>query len=116
LQNNKEVDLKERIEKIAKILDENKGENIEHFDLVGSDYFVDGVVVCTGLNQRHNEALLDFLKRGLKPEEEFIHVEVSDGWVVIDLGDMLIHIMTKEYRELYRLEEFLKEFEEQKNG
>jgi ribosome silencing factor RsfS/YbeB/iojap len=108
--------LQDRIEKIRKILDENKGENIEGFDLRESDYFVEGVVVCTGLNERHNEALLDFLKTGLKPEEEFLHVEVSDGWIVADLGDMLIHLMTEEYRKLYKLENFLAEFEARKNG
>ncbi|EJF05848.1 uncharacterized Iojap-like protein [Thiovulum sp. ES] len=108
--------MKERIEKIAKILDENKGENIESFDLFESDYFVDGVVIATGLNEKHNEALLDFLKTGLKPEEEFLHVEVSDGWVVADLGDVLIHLMTEEYRKLYKLEDFLQEFEARKNG
>jgi ribosome-associated protein len=101
----------ERISRIVDILDENKGERIESFNLEESDYFVDYVVICTGLNQRHNEALLDFLKAGLKPEEEFVNVESSDGWVVVDLGDMLIHIMTEEYRELYKLELFLEDFE-----
>jgi len=99
--------LKLRTNKIISILDENKGENIEVFDLVDSDYFVDEVVIATGLNERHNEALLNFLKEGLKPDEEFLNVEISDGWVVIDLGDILIHIMIEEYRKLYNLEDFL---------
>jgi len=99
--------LKLRANKIISILDENKGENIEVFDLVDSDYFVDEVVIATGLNERHNEALLNFLKEGLKPDEEFLNVEISDGWVVIDLGDILIHIMIEEYRKLYNLEDFL---------
>ncbi len=106
--------MKERIEKIVKILDENKGEEVEFFNVQNSDYFVDGVLICTGLNERHNEALLDFLKSNLKPEEEFLHVEISDGWIVADLGDILIHIMTEEYRKLYKLEKFLEEFA--KNG
>jgi ribosome silencing factor RsfS/YbeB/iojap len=99
--------LKLRANKIISILDENKGENIEVFDLVDSDYFVDEVIIATGLNERHNEALLNFLKEGLKPDEEFLNVEISDGWVVIDLGDILIHIMIEEYRKLYNLEDFL---------
>jgi len=103
--------LKLRTNKIISILDENKGENIEVFDLVDSDYFVDEVIIATGLNERHNEALLNFLKEGLKPDEEFLNVEISDGWVVIDLGDILIHIMIEEYRKLYNLEDFLEKLQ-----
>ena len=101
--------LKLRTNKIISIIDKNKGENIEVFNLVDSDYFVDEVIIATGLNERHNEALLTFLKEGLKPDEEFLNVEISDGWIVIDLGDILIHIMIEEYRKLYNLEDFLKE-------
>jgi len=103
--------LKLRTNKIISILDENKGENIEVFNLVDSDYFVDEVIIATGLNERHNEALLNFLKEGLKPGEEFLNVEISDGWVVIDLGDILIHIMIEEYRKLYNLEDFLEKLQ-----
>ena len=103
--------LKLRTNKIISILDKNKGENIEVFDLVNSDYFVDEVIIATGLNERHNEALLNFLKEGLKPDEEFLNVEISDGWIVIDLGDILIHIMIEEYRKLYNLEDFLEKLQ-----
>jgi ribosome silencing factor RsfS/YbeB/iojap len=102
--------MQDRIEKISQILDKNKAENIEVFDLIDKGYFVDTVIIATSLNERHNEALLDFLKKGLKPEEDFNNVETSDGWIVIDLGDILIHIMTEEYREKYHLDQFLKEF------
>jgi ribosome silencing factor RsfS/YbeB/iojap len=107
--------MESRISKIAEILDQNKGEEIESFDLRGSDYFVDFVVIVTSLGDRHNEALLDYLKAGLKPEETFVNVEISDGWVVVDLGDILIHIMTDSYRKLYNLEEFLSEFQKRKS-
>lgn len=106
--------MEERISKIVEILDRNKGEEIETFDLRESDYFVDYVVIATGLGDRHNEALLNYLKAGLKPEETFLNVEVSDGWVVVDLGDILVHIMTDSHRKLYKLEDFLHEFEKRK--
>lgn len=103
-----------RIEKIIDILDKNKGEEIEVFSLEDSDYFVSTVIIATGLGDRHNYALLDYLKKGLKPEEEFLNIDISDGWIVIDLGDILIHIMTDEHRKLYNLESFLQEFANQK--
>ncbi len=110
--------MENRIAKIVEILDRNKGEHIESFDLRNSDYFVDFVVIATSLGERHNEALMDFLKIGLKPEESFSNVETSDGWVVVDLGDILVHIMTEKHRNLYDLDSFVKEFEKRgrKNG
>lgn len=104
-----------RIEKISSILDMNKGENIEVFELIGSDYFADYVVLASSLGERHTIALLDHLKRGLKPQEEFLYVDESGDWVAIDLGDILIHILTPAYREKYDLESFLKEVSARKN-
>mgnify|MGYP000557045593 CR=1 FL=1 len=77
--------------------------------LRGKDYFVDQVVIATSLNSRHTEALLNYIKTDLKPAEEFLGVDISDEWIVADLGDILIHIMTPEYRAKYNMEEFLGE-------
>ncbi len=96
-----------RIEKISHVLDKNKAEAIEVFDLKERDYFVDTVIIASSLGTRHTEALLDHLKRELKPEEEFLGVDISDEWIVVDLGDILIHIMTPEYRIKYDMEAFL---------
>jgi ribosome-associated protein len=104
-----------RIEKISSILDANKGENIEVFELIGSDYFADYVVLASSLGERHTLALLDHLRRGLKPQEQFLYVDESGDWVAIDLGDILIHILTPAYREKYDLESFLKEVSSRKN-
>jgi len=102
--------MNERIEKIVKILDDKKAMDIESFDLKESDYFTDAVVIATTMGQKHGFALLDELKKKLKPEETFLFVDESDDWIVIDLGDILIHLMSEEYRAKYQLEEFLKEF------
>lgn len=99
--------MQNRLEKITQILDKNKAEAIEVFDLRERDYFVDYVIIASSLGERHTEALLDHLKKGLKPEEEFLGVDSSGEWIVVDLGDILIHIMTPEYRSKYDLESFL---------
>ncbi|MFA5215012.1 ribosome silencing factor [Sulfuricurvum sp.] len=104
-----------RIEKISAVLDQNKAEAIEVFDLAGSDYFADYVILASSLGERHTIALLDHLKRGLKPEEQFLYVDESGDWVAIDLGDILIHILTPQYRVKYDLESFLTELTERKN-
>ena len=98
-----------RIDNIVKVLDTNKADAIEVFDLRKKEYFVDYVIIASSLGAKHTIALLDYLKKDLKPAEKFNHIDESGDWVVIDLGDILIHIMTSEYRVRYDMESFLSE-------
>jgi len=104
--------MKNRIEKITEVLDKNKAEAIEVFDLREKNYFVDYAIIASSLGTKHTTALLDHLKTDLKPEETFNNVDESGDWVVVDLGDILIHIMTPEYRIKYDMETFLSELGE----
>lgn len=106
------LELKDRCQKIADLLDEKKAENIEIFDVTGSGYFVDAVVVATSIASKHAFMLVDEIKKTLKKEgEEILNVDDSDDWTIVDMGDILVHLMSAEYRKRYNLEEFLKEFE-----
>jgi len=96
-----------RIQKITEVLDTNKAEAIEVFDLREKNYFVDYAIIASSLGTKHTTALLNHLKTELKPEENFNNVDESGDWVVVDLGDILIHIMTPEYRIKYDMENFL---------
>jgi len=101
--------MNERIDNIVKILDDKKAENIQVFDMRDKDYFVDDVIIATTMGERHSLSLYDDLKKGL--DEKFLHVDNGSEWVVIDLGDMLIHLMSAAYRSRYNIEEFLAERE-----
>ncbi|WP_297433658.1 ribosome silencing factor [Sulfurimonas sp.] len=101
--------MQNRIQKITDSLDKNKAEAIEVFDLNDKNYIVDYAVIASSLGQKHTLALLNHLKDELKPQEYFNNVDESGDWVVIDLGDILIHIMTPEYRVKYDMETFLSE-------
>lgn len=105
-----------RIENITSVLDTNKAEGIEVFDLREKNYFVDYVIIASSLGTRHTVALLDYLKKDLKPQEQFNNVDESGDWIVADLGDVLIHIMTPEYRVKYDMEKFLSDLEDGKEG
>lgn len=107
--------MQNRIEKITHVLDKNKAENIEVFDLREKNYFVDYAVIASSLGQKHTLALLDHLKKALKPDETFNNVDESGDWIVIDLGDILIHIMTPEYRVKYDMESFLSSLSKEEN-
>ena len=109
--------MQNRIDKIVKILDDKKAENIEIIDMQGRDYLSKFVIVATTLAARHGAALLDDLKSELKPAgENFLGVESSEDWTVIDLGDIMIHLMSEAYRAKYNIEEFLKELKSRKNN
>ncbi len=102
--------MEERIERITNFLSEKKAENIETVDLKGKGYIVDAVIIATALNNKHSIALLNYLRETLKPlGEEFVRVEEDGEWSIIDMGDMLIHIMTQTHREKYNIEDFLKD-------
>lgn len=102
--------MQNRIEKIRKLLDDKKAENIEIVNMQNKEYLVKFVVVATVLTGRHAYSLLDDLKNELKPSgESFLGVESSDEWTVIDLGDIMIHLMSEAYRAKYNIENFLKE-------
>jgi ribosome-associated protein len=105
-----------RIEKITSVLDTHKAESIEVFDLREKNYFVDYAIIASSLGSRHTLALLSHLRDDLRPAEKFVNVEENGDWVVIDLGDILIHIMTPEYRTKYDMEKFLAELSNGKEG
>ena len=108
--------MKKRLDNIVEVLDTNKAEAIEVFDLSDKNYFVDYAIIASSLGARHTVALLDHLKKGIKPQENFNNVDESGDWVVVDLGDILIHIMTPEYRTKYDMETFLADLAKGQEG
>ncbi|MCW8895783.1 MAG: ribosome silencing factor [Sulfurimonas sp.] len=108
--------MQNRIERITQVLDKNKAESIEVFDLREKNYFVDYAIIASSLGPKHTTALLDHMKNNLKPEETFNHIDESGDWIVVDLGDILIHIMTPEYRVKYDMETFLSDLADGAEG
>ena len=98
----------QRIERIIALLDKHKAEAIELFRLEDCDYIAKYVIVASSLNAKHTQALYQHLTKAIKQiEKGMLQADVSDEWIVIDLGDMLIHLMTPEYRSRYAIEAFL---------
>lgn len=108
-----QMNIEQRVENIVTILDDKKAEEIEVFNLENTDYIAKQVVIANALNSKHTLALFDHLKKGLKEKgESILASDLSDEWVVADLGDILVHIMIPEYRQRYSLETFLAELVE----
>jgi nicotinate-nucleotide adenylyltransferase len=110
LQGKTMTSIDQSVENIIAILDRNKADEIEVFNLEEADYIAKQVIISNSLNGKHTQALAEHLKKGLREKEESIlYSDISDDWAVLDLGDILVHIMTSEYRQRYSLEVFLSE-------
>lgn len=96
-------------EEIREILDKNKANMIETFDLSDSDYFCDYVIVANAMGTKHLKALLSFIKDVVR-KKDILNIEESDEWIAIDLGDTVVHLMSKKCRDTYKVEEFLSTF------
>jgi ribosome-associated protein len=92
---------------ILRDLDDNKAEDATSIDLRGKTTIADHMVVASGRSQRHVGAIAEHLvvtlkKHGLRN----IRVEGVPhcDWVLIDAGDVIVHVFRPEVREFYNLE------------
>jgi ribosome-associated protein len=88
-------------------LDDDKAENILEISLAGKSPMADSMVVASGRSARHVAALADHVARRLKNEGlDGIRTEglPNADWVLIDAGDVIVHIFRPEVREFYNLE------------
>ena len=88
-------------------LDDDKAENIVTINLRGRSSMADHVVVASGRSTRQVAAiaqkLMDRLKETFRLSARVEGKEVGD-WVLIDTGDVVVHIFRPEVREFYQLE------------
>ena len=88
-------------------LDERKAENITTIDVIGKTSFTDYMVIATGTSDRHIKALCNYVSVALKEKGMVPRgIEGAQGseWVLMDLGDVILHVMTAQTREFYQLE------------
>jgi ribosome-associated protein len=93
--------------KLASVLDENKGEDIVVLDLKDKCSFADFMIVASGRAPRHVSALADYVADALKKiGEPALSIEGKDSgdWVLIDAGDIVVHIFRPEVRQFYNIE------------
>jgi ribosome-associated protein len=95
------------VDLILKRLDEDKAQDVISIDLKDRSAMADAIIVASGRSQRHVGALADHLLRALKDEgrgrarvEGLPHCD----WVLIDAGDVIIHLFRPEVRAFYNIE------------
>lgn len=95
------------LERILSSLDDDKAEEIVPIPLKGKSEMADYMVVCSGRSSRQVVAIADHLTERLKQDFGLISkVEGKDqgDWVLIDAGDVIVHVFRPEVREFYQLE------------
>ncbi|HEX4079121.1 MAG TPA: ribosome silencing factor [Rhizomicrobium sp.] len=95
------------LSRILVSLDDDKAEDIVTIDLDGRSSLADSIVIANGRSQRHVSAIAEHLARRLK--EAGYGTRPVDGlasgdWVLVDAGDVIVHIFRPEVRAYYDLE------------
>jgi ribosome-associated protein len=100
-------DADDTLKLILSRLDDMKAEETVTIDLRGKSAFSDYMIVTSGRANRHVGAIAENLAKGLKETGiKNLHVEglPNCDWVLIDSGDVIVHVFRPEVREFYNLE------------
>ena len=101
------MELKQLVELCHDVLNEMKAENIISLDVTGKSSMNDVMVFATGTSTRHVKSLAISLNATAKKAgvEPFGLEGANEGqWALVDLGDVVVHIMLPDVREFYQLE------------
>ncbi|MBS0383029.1 MAG: ribosome silencing factor [Proteobacteria bacterium] len=93
--------------RVLAALDELKAHDIREIDVRGRTSIADLLIIASGTSSRHVKSLADevvkFAKRaGMLPLG--VEGEAEAEWVLVDLGDIIVHVMLPRIREFYGLE------------
>jgi len=102
------MDIKKLQTLVVDALEDVKGQDIVVFDTTGLTSLFDRIAIASGTSNRQTRALAASVRDKVKEAGgDVIGVEGEDTgeWVLVDLGDMIVHIMQAPIRAYYRLEE-----------
>lgn len=89
------------------MLEDKKGEDILLLDIQNVASFADYFILCNGTSDRMLESLARAIRDDVKQQFDVIAAvegQPVDGWLVIDLGDVVVHLFSPDQRDYYDLE------------
>ncbi|HET9538075.1 MAG TPA: ribosome silencing factor [Mesorhizobium sp.] len=95
------------IKTVLASLEDSKAENIVPIDIQGKSTLGDYMVVASGRSHRHVSAVADNLIKALKDAgfgQARVEGLASADWVLVDAGDIIVHVFRPEVREFYNIE------------
>jgi len=93
----------ELLRRIIDSLEDGKAEEIVTIDLAGKTTIADYMVIASGRSARQVTALTEHLERDL-PVRVAVEGKAVSEWVLLDAGDVIVHIFRPEVRSFYNLE------------
>ncbi len=98
----------EIVDLITDFAQQPKAVDLIVLDLSSASAFTDAFVIATGRSDRQVKAIHDAIHQGMKNDHAMLpnHVEglAEANWVLLDYGDVVVHVFTPPTREYYRLE------------
>ncbi|MDE1152629.1 MAG: ribosome silencing factor [Micavibrio sp.] len=93
-------------ELIMKIIDMDKGEDVVSINLAGKTAIADYMIIVTGTSSRQVISMAERIRDKLATEKFRARIEgkESGDWVIVDAGDVIVHLFRAEVREFYNLE------------
>lgn len=101
------MDSKQLLEFVVDKADDMKAVNIVELDVTESSSITDFMVVCSGTSKRHVHAIANNVQKEARSADiTIIGMEGQDvgEWVLLDLGDVVLHVMQEQTRDFYQLE------------
>ncbi|MCL2175648.1 MAG: ribosome silencing factor [Treponema sp.] len=103
-----EIDQTAAVNGIAELIQDHKGQNVSVLDLRGINGWTDFFIIATVTSNTHMEGLVKHIKEFCNENELMIfgssRKNQDDQWRLIDLGSIVIHLMTSAARDFYELE------------
>ena len=101
--------MEEKAIEIAKLMEDGKGNDVTLLDISGLNSWTDYFVIVTVTSSAHWQGLYKQIKDYIKDNDLEIHVTNrkspdGDDWNLIDLGAIVVHLMSAQAREFYNLE------------
>lgn len=102
-------ELESLVRRIATAAGDRKALDVVAIDLRGASAYTDAFVVCTGRTDRQAKAIHDSIHEGLKHDGPRLLPKRTEGvqearWILLDYGDVVVHILVPETRAFYRIE------------
>ncbi|MGI8784259.1 MAG: ribosome silencing factor [Acidobacteriota bacterium] len=98
---------KAKLKLICGAIEDKQGQDVRILDISKVSSFTDYFVLCTANNPRQSQSIADEIEARLKKESvrpSHIEGRRSNDWVLLDYGDIVVHIFSPAYRSFYALE------------
>jgi len=101
------ADIRQLADSLSKVLEDDKAEDLAFIDLQGKSSLADFMIIASGRSGRHVAALAEHVAQEAKRltgRPASVEGMANADWVLIDTGDVIVHLFRPEVREFYNLE------------